>query len=54
MRTDLFDFALPPELVAQRPVSPRDAARLLLVGERLAEATMRELPELLEPAISSS
>ena len=49
MRTDLFDFTLPPELVAQLPASPRDAARLLLVGEHLAEATMRELPELLQP-----
>src|SRR5688572_10184226 len=49
MRTDLFDFDLPPELVAQRPASPRDAARLLLVGDHLAEALMRDLPDLLEP-----
>src|SRR5687767_4535530 len=31
MRVDLFDFELPPELVAQAPARPRDAARLLLV-----------------------
>src|SRR5207249_3600878 len=31
MRTDLFDFELPPERIALRPVSPRDAARLLVV-----------------------
>ena len=31
MRTDLFDFDLPPERIALRPVSPRDAARLLVV-----------------------
>lgn len=49
MRTDLFDFELPPELIAQRPASPRDAARLLIVGERLAQAAMRDLPELLAP-----
>ncbi len=49
MRTDLFDFDLPPELVAQRPASPRDTARLLLVGDHLAEAIMRDLPDLLEP-----
>ena len=40
MRVDLFDFDLPPELVAQRPVRPRDAARLLLVGDApVREAT---------------
>ena len=49
MRTDLFDFELPQELIAQAPAEPRDAARLLLVGERLAEATVRDLPELLRP-----
>src|ERR1700730_16032196 len=31
MRTSLFDYDLPPEHIALRPVSPRDAARLLVV-----------------------
>ena len=31
MRTDLFDFELPAENIALRPVSPRDAARMLVV-----------------------
>ena len=31
MRTDLFDFALPADRIALRPVSPRDSARLLVV-----------------------
>jgi S-adenosylmethionine:tRNA ribosyltransferase-isomerase len=31
MRTDLFDFDLPPERIALRPIVPRDAARLLVV-----------------------
>ncbi|MDX2156727.1 MAG: tRNA preQ1(34) S-adenosylmethionine ribosyltransferase-isomerase QueA [Hyphomicrobiaceae bacterium] len=31
MRTDLFDFDLPDELIALRPALPRDAARLLVV-----------------------
>ena len=31
MRTDLFDFDLPAERIALRPVHPRDAARLLVV-----------------------
>ncbi|MEI6201704.1 MAG: S-adenosylmethionine:tRNA ribosyltransferase-isomerase, partial [Enhydrobacter sp.] len=32
MRVDLFDFELPDRLIAQRPVSPRDSARLLDVS----------------------
>jgi len=31
MRTDLFDFNLPADRIALRPVHPRDAARLLVV-----------------------
>jgi hypothetical protein len=31
MRTDLFDFDLPDRAIALEPVSPRDAARLLVV-----------------------
>ena len=31
MRVDLFDFDLPQELIALRPASPRDCARLLVV-----------------------
>jgi len=42
-----FDFELPPALIAQRPVEPRDQARLLEVGETLADHTMRDLPRLL-------
>jgi S-adenosylmethionine:tRNA ribosyltransferase-isomerase len=51
MRTDLFDFALPPERIALRPASPRDAARLLVVRpERAPEFTdcgVRDLPDIL-------
>jgi S-adenosylmethionine:tRNA ribosyltransferase-isomerase len=49
MRVDLFDFELPPELIALRPVRPRDAARMLVVdGQRpFADRTVRELPGLL-------
>jgi S-adenosylmethionine:tRNA ribosyltransferase-isomerase len=53
MRTDLFDFELPPERIALRPASPRDAARLLVVRPGLvAELDDRgvlDLPELLRP-----
>lgn len=49
MRVDLFDFELPPESIALRPASPRDAARLLLVdGEKpFEDHTVRDLPALL-------
>jgi S-adenosylmethionine:tRNA ribosyltransferase-isomerase len=51
MRTDLFDFPLPPERIALRPARPRDAARLLVVrpGAALEDRTVRDLPDLLQP-----
>jgi S-adenosylmethionine:tRNA ribosyltransferase-isomerase len=50
MRVADFDFELPPERIALRPVSPRDAARLLVVeGERLEDRIVRDLPALLRP-----
>ena len=49
MRVDLFDFDLPPERIALRPVAPRDAARMLCVSgdDGLADRTVRDLPQLL-------
>jgi S-adenosylmethionine:tRNA ribosyltransferase-isomerase len=51
MRVDLFDFELPADQIALRPVQPRDAARLLVVepGRGLTNAYVRDLPELLRP-----
>lgn len=49
MKTDLFDFDLPRELIAQHPAAPRHAARLLSVGETLSDHVMMDLPGLLEP-----
>jgi len=51
MRTDLFDFDLPPERIALRPISPRDAARLLVVrpGGVAEDCAVCDLPELLQP-----
>jgi len=50
MRVDLFDFDLPEELIAQRPVSPRDSARLLdVTGDGLQDRIVRDLPDLLQP-----
>src|SRR5437764_9880517 len=51
MRTDLFDFTLPPERIALRPARPRDAARLLVVRPdgALEDRGVRDLPDLLQP-----
>ncbi len=53
MRTDDFDFELPDDRIALRPVRPRDAARLLVVRPDetppLADHVVRDLPELLRP-----
>ena len=50
MRVDLFDFDLPADLIAQHPVRPRDAARLLVVGADPGEDHhVRDLPALLRP-----
>jgi S-adenosylmethionine:tRNA ribosyltransferase-isomerase len=48
-RVGSYDFDLPRELIADRPAEPRDAARLLHVGARLADRAMRDLPALLRP-----
>lgn len=51
MRVDLFDFELPQDRIALRPVSPRDAARMLVVAGdgTLTDRTVSDLPELLTP-----
>ncbi len=50
MRVDLFNFELPQELIALRPASPRDAARMLVLdGDRTSDCIVRDLPSLLRP-----
>jgi S-adenosylmethionine:tRNA ribosyltransferase-isomerase len=53
MRTDLFDFDLPDDRIAVRPVSPRDSARLLVIRPQAAvpleDKVVRDLPDLLRP-----
>ncbi len=50
MRVDLFDFDLPPERIALRPASPRDAARLLVLeGDKTRDAAVGDLPAILRP-----
>src|SRR5688572_18020550 len=45
-----FDFALPPELIAQHPAAERSGSRLLDdTGAAPVDRTFRELPSLLQP-----
>ena len=47
-----FDYDLPPEAIAQQPIEPRDAARLLVdagPGAPPAHRHVRDLPELVGP-----
>jgi len=53
MRVDLFDFDLPEENIALRPVTPREAAKLLVVRPDAEtpyeDRTVGDLPSLLRP-----
>jgi len=49
-RTSDYDFALPEERIAQRPVEPRDASRLLVVdraSRSVSHRTFRDLADLI-------
>ncbi|HEY3417372.1 MAG TPA: tRNA preQ1(34) S-adenosylmethionine ribosyltransferase-isomerase QueA [Armatimonadota bacterium] len=50
MRIEEFDYDLPEELIAQHPVTPRDASRLLVLHRedgRVEHRRFRDLPEYL-------
>ena len=47
MRVADFDFVLPPERIALRPASPRESAKLLVVGQGLNDLTVADLPSQL-------
>ena len=52
MLTSDFDYRLPPELIAQTPMEPRDHSRLLALnrsGDGVSHHTFRDLPSLLAP-----
>ena len=45
-----FDYALPPDLIAQAPADERTSSRLLHVaGDAFADLHFRDLPELIAP-----
>ena len=50
MNLSEFNFDLPPELIAQKPVSPRDEARLLVynrLNDTISHHQVKDLPQLL-------
>jgi len=52
MKTAEFDYALPPEMIAQTPIEPRDSSRLLVLERRSDEIShrhFRDLGEYLRP-----
>ena len=48
MRTDDFDYYLPPELIAQTPVEPRDASRLLALDRATGQVEHRQFTDILD------
>ena len=52
MRTAEFDYDLPPERIAQRPASPRDSSRLMVLDRAsgsIEHTQFAQLPEFLRP-----
>jgi S-adenosylmethionine:tRNA ribosyltransferase-isomerase len=51
MRVDSFDFELPPERIALRPIAPRDASRMLVIDPHAnppyVDRVIRDLPSQL-------
>ena len=53
MNTSEFDYYLPQELIAQTPIEPRDASRLLVLDKSSGVLEHREfthLPDYISPA----
>jgi S-adenosylmethionine:tRNA ribosyltransferase-isomerase len=52
MQVSEFDYLLPPELIAQEPIEPRDHSRLLVIDPRqrsIADHRFNEIPAFLNP-----
>lgn len=52
LRTDFFDYELPPELIADRPPERRDGARMMIVDRRagtIRHGKFTDFPGLLRP-----
>lgn len=51
MKTDDFDYSLPPQFIAQRPADPRDSSKLMALDRESGEIqhlTFTDLPQLLD------
>ncbi|MCJ7743083.1 MAG: tRNA preQ1(34) S-adenosylmethionine ribosyltransferase-isomerase QueA, partial [Dehalococcoidales bacterium] len=48
MKTSDFDYSLPPELIAQTPIEPRDHSRLMVVNRRDHSLQHRQFFEILD------
>ena len=48
MRTRDFDYRLPPELIAQNPVEPRDHSRLMVIGRGDGAVENRKFLEIVD------
>lgn len=49
MRLDEFEYPLPKEFIAQRPLEDRSASRLLVMGEGIEHRSFRDIKEYLAP-----
>ena len=52
MKTELFDYYLPPELIAQTPAEPRDSSRLLVLHRasgQIEHRHFRDIGDYLKP-----
>ena len=48
MKLSDFDYYLPKELIAQSPIEPRDASRLMVVGKDIRHRYFRDITDHLE------
>ena len=48
MRTDLFDYSLPEELIAQRPAEKRDRSRMLVLERKSGKCVIRDFSDIVE------
>jgi S-adenosylmethionine:tRNA ribosyltransferase-isomerase len=46
MRTSDFDYSLPPELIAQRPIEPRDSSRLMVLNRAAGSVEHRRFVDI--------
>ena len=47
MKTELFDYPLPPEKIAQHPLEPRDSSKLLVMQKTKDKVQSGEFDEIL-------